>query len=124
MSPSFGVELEGGPYQPGDVVEGRVTVLEGGSARDLEVFLRFVERTRDYSESPVSVGSGPLHTGDLRDGASYRFQLRLPQDALPNYQSKHGRLQWLVDVQADRKLRGDEHERLPIEVVAPQPSER
>ena len=116
MSPSFGVQLEGGPYQPGDVVEGRVTVLEGGSSRSLDVFLRYVERTRDYSEAPVSVGTEPLHSGDLHDRASYRFQLRLPHDALPNYESEHGSLQWFVDVQADRKLRGDEHERVPIDV--------
>ena len=70
----------------------------------------------------LSIESGPLHTGDLRDGASYRFQLRLPHDALPNYRSEHGQLQRLVDVQADRKLRDDEHERVPIEVVVSHPA--
>lgn len=121
MSPSFGVEIEGGPYHPGDVVEGRVTVLEGGSSRGLEAFLRLVERTRDYLEIPRSVGSGPLDTGDLREGASYPFQLRLPHDALPNYASEHGSLQWLVDVQADRKLRRDSHEQVEIDVRMPAP---
>lgn len=118
MSLAFGVDLEsGGPYRPGDVVEGRVTVEEGGASRSLEVFLRFVERSLRYVEVPVSIGSGPLHTGDLRAGSSYRFQIRLPDDALPNYVSDHGSLQWEVLVRADKKLRTDAHERVPIDVT-------
>ena len=122
MSPRLGVEIEGGPYHPGDVVEGRVIVLEGGSSRELEAFLRFVERTRDYLETPRSVGSGPLDTADLREGASYRFQLRLPHDALPNYASEHGSLQWIVGVQADRTLRRDAHKQVEIDVRMPVPA--
>ena len=116
MSPTFNIQLENRRCHPGDVVEGRVTVLKSASSRELEVFLRFVERTSDYQEIPRSVGSGPLHTGDLRKGMSYSFQLRLPHDALPNYASEHGSLQWLVDVQADRKMRPDSHEKIELDV--------
>ena len=118
MSPRFTVQLEGGPYRPGDVVEGRVQVLEGGGSRALEVFLRYVERSPDYTDVPISIESGPLHTGDLREGSSYRFQLRLPDSSLPNYRSEHGFLCWEIDVRSDEKLQPDTHERVQIDVVA------
>jgi hypothetical protein len=124
VSPRLGVDVEDGPYQPGDVVEGRVTVLEGGSSRTLEVFLRFVERSPSYSETPLSIGTGPLHSGDLRDQASYRFQLRLPEGSLPNYESEHGRLQWVIDACSDEKFQPDTHEAVPIDVVAVRASPR
>ena len=118
MSPRFDLRLERERYAPGDVVRGTVQVLEGGESRTLEAFLLFHEESDDYERVAAQVGSGPLVTGDLADGASYSFAIPLPAEALPNYRSKHGELWWEVDVKSD-ELGRDSHERQRIEVVPP-----
>lgn len=115
MSPSFEIELEGDHFGPGDAVRGTVLVREGGSSRNLEVQLEYMEQTDDYSTSAVSETSGSLHTGDLRTGASFGFEIMLPADALPNYRSEHGELYWVLDVKSDERGR-DTHERRRIDV--------
>lgn len=50
MSPSFRIELERDRFAPGDAVRGTILVLEGGSSRDLEVLLEYIEETDDRHE--------------------------------------------------------------------------
>ena len=118
MSPSFEIELEGGHFGPGDAVRGTVLVREGGSSRNLEVLLEYMEETDDYSTAAISVTSGSLHAGDLQTGASFGFEIVLPADALPNYCSEHGELYWVLDVKSDERGR-DTHECRRIEVEPP-----
>ncbi len=99
-------------------MEGRVVVgVDDSSARSLDVFLNYVERSPDFEEVGIRMGGGQLHTGDLRKGHSYRFQPQLPEGALPAYHSKHGSLWWEVEVRLDRKLRSDSGASVPIDVL-------
>jgi hypothetical protein len=116
MSLRFRLELEHEHYAPGDTVKGTILVLEGGESRSLEALLEYNEETDDYSEVALSIPSGPLHEGPLTTGASFEFELGLPPDALPNYQSRHGELYWQVDAKSDESGR-DTHERRRIEVA-------
>jgi hypothetical protein len=115
MSPRFQVELDRQRYAPGEAVKGTILVLEGGASRALEAQLVYREESPDYSEIAFSIPSGPLHEGDLTEGTSFEFELALPPDALPGYDSRHGELYWEVDVKSDEVAR-DTHERCRIEV--------
>ena len=115
MSPSFDLQLDSGQYKPGDSVAGTVLVRESGRSRSLEVLLDYVEETDDYLEVAISIPSGHLHEGNLEAGASFRFEVVLPTEALPNYNSRHGQLYWRVDVKSDERGR-DSHERRRIAV--------
>jgi hypothetical protein len=115
MSPRFQLQLDRERYAPGDPVKGTVLVVEGGDSRSLEALLHYKEESPDYSEVAVSISSGPLHEGDLTTGTSFEFELALPPDARPNYDSRHGALYWEVDVQSD-ELGRDTHERKRIEI--------
>jgi hypothetical protein len=101
VSTRFQLHLERERYTPGDTVRGTILVLAGGRSRSVEVLLQYTEETADYSEVATSVSSGPLHEGDLTTGTSFEFELALPPDALPNYQSLHGQLYWDVNVKSD-----------------------
>lgn len=115
MSSRFQLQLERDCYTSGDTVEGTILVLEGGRSRSVEVLLQYNEATEDYSEVATSVSSGSLHEGDLTTGTSFEFELALPPDALPNYQSKHGELYWDVNIKSDEFGR-DTWERCRINV--------
>jgi hypothetical protein len=115
VSPRFQLELDRERYAPGDAIKGTGRVLEGGSSRSVEALLEYKEETDDYLEVAISISSGPLHTGDLAMSTSFEFELTLPPDALPNYQSEHGELYWEVDVKSDEAGR-DTHERRRIEI--------
>lgn len=101
---------------PGDAVEGTVRVDEGGRSRRLSVALLYRERTHDYREVAREVPGPELHRGDLETGASFRFALRLPEDALPGIASPHGRLWWEVDVKSD-ELGPDTHATRELTIV-------
>lgn len=101
MSPRLLLELERWRFAPGEAVRGNVTVVEGGRSRSLEVVLQYNEKTKDYLEVASNVSSGPLHEGDLAPGSSFSFELSLPSDALPGYQSEHGELYWEVGAHSD-----------------------
>jgi hypothetical protein len=116
MSPRFQLQLDRERYAPGDPIKGSVLVVEGGRSRSLEVLLQYNEESPDYSEVAVSMSTGPLQEGDLTEGTSFDFELALPGDALPNYESRHGALYWEVDVRSDEAGR-DTHERRRIDVV-------
>jgi len=115
MSPSFELQLDRDRYDPGDSVAGTVLVREGGRSRSLEVELGFIEETDDFLEVTRSTSTGHLHEGDLDAGASFRFELALPPDALPNFTSRHGWLYWRLDVKSDEPGR-DSHELRRIDV--------
>ncbi len=116
MSPSFALQLDREPpYQPGATVAGTVVVVEGGGSRSLEVLLAYVEETDDYLEFGTSMSTGHLHEGTLETGASFRFELALPPDALPNVSSRHGQLYWRLDVKSDERGR-DSHELRRLDV--------
>jgi len=117
VSLGFDVQLKRNRHVPGDTVRGTVTVTKGGKSRSLEVFLLYREHTDDYNETAIELGSGPLHQGELQTGASYSFELQLPEDALPAHESKHGKLYWEVDVKSDERGR-DSHERVRLDVEA------
>jgi hypothetical protein len=121
VSSRFELQLERERYTPGDRVGGTILVLAGGRSRSVEVLLQYNEETEDYSEVATSVSSGPLHEGDLTTGASFEFELALPPDALPNYQSKHGELYWEVNVKSD-EFGSDTWERCRINVESKQRS--
>lgn len=111
------VQLARDRYTPSDTVSGSVLVLEGGTSRTLEVSLEFREEADGrYDDTPVRVPGGELHAGDLTMGASYEFAIALPEDALPNLKTMHGKLWWEVDAHSDERGR-DTHERKPIDVV-------
>jgi hypothetical protein len=119
MSPKLQLDLERTHFAPGETVKGTIVVLEGGTSRSLEAVLTYNETTADYSEVAISIPSGPLHEGDLTEGSSYGFELPLPLDALPNYQSGHGALHWEVDTCSD-ELGRDTLASARIEVEPPQ----
>jgi hypothetical protein len=110
------VSLDRERYTPGDTIRGTILVAEGGGSRSLEIYLNYIEKTDDYSAVASSISSGPIHDGDLTSGMSFTFELPLPAEALPNFQSEHGRLFWQVDVKSDEFGR-DSHERHDIDVT-------
>ena len=122
MSPRLDVRLDRDRYGPGDTVRGWITVAEGGASRDLSAALEYREETEDYEEVAERIETGPLHVGDLTTGASFEFQLKLPDDARPGYKSTHGELYWELDVKSDERGR-DTHERRRVEVVIPRDGE-
>ena len=116
MSPALAVTLDGGDtYSPGDAVRGSVTVSEGGRSRRLEVCLTYNEQTANLSHSVVRGTSGQLAEGELEQGASYPFELQVPDDALPGARSPNGELYWEVDAKSD-ELGPDTHARARISV--------
>ena len=115
MSPSFELQLDRERHEPGGAVAGTVVVLEGGRSRSLEVQLAYIEETDDYLEVATTLTTGHLHEGELETGATYRFELALPPDALPNFTSENGQLYWRLDVKSDERGR-DSHERCRIVV--------
>ena len=118
MSPALALGLETDRYAPGDTVRGTVTVSEGGRSRRLEVLLTLTERTANLSHAEVLASSGPLAEGELEQGGSYAFELRLPEDAVPGLSSPNGELYWEVDAKSD-ELGPDTHTRARITVAAP-----
>jgi hypothetical protein len=115
VSPQFGRDR----YAPGDLIRGTIHVLEGGRSRSLEVQLNYIERTEDYAAVATSISSGPLHTGDLTTGTTFKVELALPPDALPNCRGEHGALYWEVDVKSET-FGLDTHERRRIEIAPAQ----
>ena len=116
MSLIFELRLDKERYHPGDRVAGTVVVVEGGRSRRLQVHLEYLEETASYLECATSVSTRPLHEGDLLAGESFRFDLVLPPDALPNHESTHGQLYWRLDVKSD-ELGFDSHEQRRIDVT-------
>lgn len=96
------IDVDGEPLAPGAAVSGRVVVQEGGPARSLSVRLAFVERTESFEKVAREAGAPVVAERDLADGAVLRFSLRLPDDALPNIATQHGRIGWELRARVDR----------------------
>jgi hypothetical protein len=96
------LDVDGEPLAPGAAVGGRVVVEEGGRARSLSVRLAFVERTESFEKVARDAGTLVVAEGDLADGAVLAFSLRLPDDALPNIETQHGRIGWELRARVDR----------------------
>jgi hypothetical protein len=116
MSPRFDLRLDRDRCAPGDTITGTIHVLEGCRSRSLKVLLEYHERTEDYATVATGVSTAPLHTGDLATGMTFRFELTLPPDALPNHRSSHSELYWQLDVKSD-ELGLDTHARRRIEIA-------
>jgi hypothetical protein len=101
-------------------VKGTILVLEGGGSRSVEALLTYNEKTDDYLDVGTSISS-TLHEGDLTTGTSFEFELALPADALPGYESEHGELYWEVDAKSD-EAGPDTHDRRRIEIELPPPA--
>ena len=115
MSPRLRIDLEREEYRLGDAVTGKVLALSGGASRSLKAWLEYREKTKDYKEVAASVEHRTLSEGPIADGASFDFELTLPADGYPNYESEHGELWWELNVKSDEPGR-DTHERRRIEV--------
>jgi hypothetical protein len=96
------LDVDGEPLAPGAAVSGRVVVEEGGRARSLSVRLAFVERTESFEKVARDAGTLVVAEGDLADDAVLAFSLRLPDDALPNIATQHGRIGWEIRARVDR----------------------
>lgn len=69
MSPQLEISLDQESYSPGDTVRGRVSVVEGGGSRRLDVALRFCERSNRYHAVAHTVPAPrSLHEGTSRRG--------------------------------------------------------
>ena len=100
MSPRLVLELDDETVYAGGAVRGTVRVAEGGRSRFLDATLDFLEATFDYSAGGERA-SARLHHGDLDTGSSFRFELAVPDDAVPSFRSRHGHLDWYVKVRSD-----------------------
>jgi hypothetical protein len=109
------IEVDGEPLAPGAAVSGRVVLEEGGRARSLSVRLAFVERTRDFDRVAREAETQVIAEGDLADDTVVSFQLRLPEDALPEVATTHGRIGWEVRARVDRSGRDPTVDR-PLEL--------
>ncbi|MEN3279726.1 MAG: hypothetical protein V7607_866 [Solirubrobacteraceae bacterium] len=102
VSPDLEVSLEPTHARAGAPVIGVVTIRGGGEAGSLSVTLAYRERADYALDTPPFAARAisqelPLAGGAPADGDTYPFSLRLPEDALPNYRSKHGELCWELE---------------------------
>ena len=103
MKDHLALELARGTYAAGEQVSGTVRVLEAAKGRELTLALEYRDWTSDYRAVNRSVAlPGPLHVGDLEDGASFPFSVRLPEDALPEQYGRFGAASWGVHAQLER----------------------
>ena len=120
MSPELELHIEDGSVRPGDVVQGIVRVVDGGVSRSLTLTLEFHDDSEDYRSVVRREAERELCQGDLVADTTFPFEVRLPDDALPNYRSVHGELYWDVHVEADRAgLDTHVRHRLDVTLVRP-----
>ena len=111
------VEVDGEPLAPGAAVSGRVVVEDGGRARDAlrAPGLRRAHRgLRQAPRARPARRSSPRATWPT--AAVFAFQLRLPDDALPEVATAHGRIGWEVRARVDRA--GSGPDRRPAHLAA------
>jgi hypothetical protein len=97
--------FNGGPYGPGDLVEGVIVAQEPERSRRLNAYLRFVDRSRSFSGAATGAAVEPLHEGPVAAGQEIPFALRLPVDGYPNWDdpstADYGELRWSLVIEAD-----------------------
>jgi hypothetical protein len=101
----------GGPYGPGDQVEGVLVATEPERSRKLNAYLRYVDRSRSFSGAQTYDAVEPLHEGPVEVGQEIPFELRIPEDAYPNWDdpstSEYGELAWSIVIESDVVAGGD-----------------
>jgi hypothetical protein len=97
------IELTDGKGGPGAWVRGRVTVVEGGGARELRVALQYRESSPHYTHVAFDGPPQLLHSGELTDGQAFDFALFLPADAFPSLKMRHSELYWAACARCDRR---------------------
>jgi hypothetical protein len=121
MSLKLEIQLEKDAYAPGEEVQGVINVLEGDTARYVEVSISQIEVTSDYTDVVRSLPLGTVHTGDLHAGMSIPFSGPLPPDAEPNIVGP-GSIIWRALVDVDR--RGfDKAVAAPISIASAPPAQ-
>ena len=96
----------GGPYGPGDTVEGVLVAREAlGRARRLNAYLRYVDRSPSFSGAATYGSAEPLHEGPVERDQEIPFALGIPDDAYPNWEERstadYGTLEWSLVIEAD-----------------------
>ena len=96
----------GGPYGPGDTVEGVLVASEPiERLRTLNGYLRYVDRSPSFSGAESYASVEPLHEGPVDRDQEIPFALRLPDDAYPNWEdpstADYGTLSWSLVLEAD-----------------------
>src|SRR5262245_49960486 len=98
--------FSGGPYGPGDTVEGVPVPREPiDRLRSLTGCLRYTDRSPDFAGGGMQSSELQLHAGAIDQGHEIPFALRIPDDAYPNWQKpstdRFGTLSWSLVLQAD-----------------------
>lgn len=94
------LELDAELIALGQVLTGRVNVIEGGPSRSLTLTVSFRERTRDFAATPYS-STGIVHSGELATGQSVEFTYTVPSEALPSVKCEHSELAWELELHSD-----------------------
>ena len=98
--------FSGGPYGPGDTVEGVLVPREPMERlRGLNAYLRYVDRSPSFSGAETYQAVEPLHEGPIGMGQEIPFRLQIPADAYPNWDveatAEYGALNWSLVTEAD-----------------------
>jgi len=101
VSPRLAIELEKELFRPGEAIAGAVDVIRGGRSRTVTLNVHFREITPDFTHDWLTLPGGVLLQGDLADGASLPFSVRLPGRCLPGCGTASAELAWVVEVVSD-----------------------
>jgi hypothetical protein len=98
--------FDGGPYGPGDPVEGVLIAREPlDRARTLTAELRFVDRSPSFAGATTYGPVVSIHEGPVAVGQEIPFALQIPDGAYPSWSeqstAKIGALAWALVIQAD-----------------------
>ena len=99
---SVSIEVDGERFAPGDVVRGRVVVVDPG-LQLVNVGLLFREEAVGWEQTVTQIlADGFGDALDLDAGATLDFAIELPADAPPTVRTRHGGLFWEVVAHTDR----------------------
>ncbi len=93
-------------YGPGDTVKGVLEAEEPvEKLRSMNAYLKYIDRSPDFAGATTNDAIEPLHEGPLDRGQEIPFELRLPDDALPNWDDPAtegmGTLTWSLVLETD-----------------------
>jgi hypothetical protein len=98
--------FSGGPYGPGDTVEGVLVPREPMErVRTLTGQLKYLDRSPNFAGAATHDSAVRIHEGPLEQGQEIPFALRIPADAYPNWKEpsteRFGTLSWSLVIEAD-----------------------